>query len=970
MSMLEKIIVKGGREHNLQNITVEIPKNKLIVITGISGSGKSSLAFDTIYAEGQRRYVESLSSYARQFLGIMDKPDVDQIEGLSPSISIDQKTTSHNPRSTVGTVTEIYDYLRLLFARVGHPYCPVCHIEIVRLSVDEMVDRVFELIRRKINVNRIKPYGFVFLSPVVRDRKGEFKSLFDNLKAKGYSKIRIDKKEIDLSLSKPVNLIKTNKHNIEVVVDRISVGYRDFKDKIFRANLRSRLVSDIEQAISLSDGLVLVCSDDGEERLFSERFSCPSCNLSLPELEPRMFSFNSPLGACPKCKGIGTIFKIDKEAILNKNLTINEGGILPFSNIYYQDTWYLRLIKTAAREEGVDFDTVIREIPKEKLERLLYGTGKVYRVKGTNRFGKETVIFERFNGIIPDLERRYFESRSGSIDHKVGKYMREETCDQCKGDRLKPEVLSVVVGEYNIAQITRLSINKLHLYLEKDLSSQLSDFEKKIAFPILREIKTRLRFLRNVGLGYLTLNRKAKTLSGGEGQRIRLASQIGTGLTGVLYVLDEPSIGLHPRDLSALIQSLKELRDLGNTLIVVEHDRETMESADFLIELGPKAGKDGGKIVFSGSLEEMKKDNKSLTGLYLSGKKVIDLKKRDLVKSRGNLRLLGACQYNLKKIDVEFPLGNLIGVTGVSGSGKSTLISETLYPALRYYLNGYYQGRMGKFDRLEGYHYLKGVYLVDQSPIGRTPRSNVATYTGFFDEIREVFSQTVEAKSRGFSPGRFSFNLKGGRCEKCSGGGLLKIEMQFLSDVYVTCDVCGGKRYNQETLEVRYKGKTIAQVLAMTVDEAADFFRNHQRIFRKLRFLQEVGLGYIQLGQPAPTFSGGEAQRIKLANELSKKETGKNIYILDEPTTGLHFHDIEKLLNTLINLVDRGNTVVVIEHNLDVIINCQYIIDLGPEGGDKGGQVVYQGETKGILSVKNSHTGRYLANHLRIKELQ
>lgn len=955
--MIDAIKIRGARQHNLKNIDLDIPKNKLVVFTGVSGSGKSSLAFDTIYAEGQRRYVESLSAYARQFLGIMDKPDVDYIEGLSPSISIDQKAASHNPRSTVGTITEIYDYLRLLYARIGHPHCPNCKREISKLSIDEIVNKTLDVIASTIKQDKMKPHNFIILSPVVRQRKGEFRELFENLASKGFNKVRVDGKEMDLS--DDINLIKTNKHGIEAVIDTLSVSNKDFKDEVYQSNLRSRLSGDIEQSVNLSDGLVII-KNEGKENLYSEKFSCPNCNISLPEIEPRMFSFNSPLGACEKCKGIGTIYKVDPELVLNKKLSINEGGIIPFSKFFFTETWYTRLIKKAAEEEGIDLNRQIGKLSKKETDLLLYGTNQVYHVPGLNRQGRQTVIHEKFDGVINELERRYFDNESEYGAYDVQKYMREETCDRCKGAKLKPEVLSITIDGFNITELSDFSINDTISYIRGTLPSKISEYETKIAKPIFKEVETRLQFLQNVGLSYLTVSRAAKTLSGGELQRIRLASQIGTGLTGVLYVLDEPSIGLHPKDVSALINTLKNLKNLGNSVVIVEHDKETIESADHIVELGPRAGKNGGKIIFTGSVDELKKSKDALTGQFLSGKRTIELEKKELVKTGGKIQLKGAKQFNLKNIDVDLPLGNLIAVTGVSGSGKSTLVVETLYPALKYYLDGYYQDTIGEFQRLEGYHYIDRVYLVDQSPIGKTPRSNPATYVGLFDTIRDIFAMTTEAKAKGFKKGRFSFNVKGGRCEKCQGAGVIKIEMQFLPDVYVTCDVCEGKRYNRETLEVKYKGKTVYDVLKMTVDEAVEFFKNHLMIYQKLIFLQKVGLGYIELGQPAPTFSGGEAQRIKLANELSRKETGRTLYVLDEPTTGLHFYDIEKLLHALNELVVRGNTVVIIEHNLDVIKNCQYVIDMGPDGGDKGGQVVYQGELNGILKIKESHTAHYL----------
>jgi excinuclease ABC subunit A len=960
--MLDKIIVKGARQHNLQNVDIEIPKNKFVVFTGVSGSGKSSLAFDTIYAEGQRRYVESLSAYARQFLGIMDKPDVDLIEGLSPSISIDQKTVSHNPRSTVGTITEVSDYMRLLYARIGHPTCPNDGTEITKLTVDEIATKMIEEMKQTVLSDKIKPHVFAILSPVVRQRKGEFKDLFGNLQSKGYTRFRVDGRDMDIN--EDIQLIKTNKHTIDVVLDSFSFNHKDIADEVYLANLRSRLTTVIEQGVSLSDGLVILKKDE-TEHLYSEKFTCPLCGFSLPEIEPRMFSFNSPLGACDRCKGLGTIFMVDPDLVINKKLSINEGGIMPFAKFFFQDTWYMRLVKEMADEEDIDLNMTLDKMSEEQINKIMYGTAKEYKVRGTNRQGRMTAIYETFDGIVNELQRRYFNSEGGDASSgDVRKYMREEQCDKCNGDRLKPEVLSIRIDGINISQIGRFSVGDLISYYNKDLAAKLNEYEIQIAKPIIKEITSRLTFLNNVGLGYLTIARNAKTLSGGELQRIRLASQIGTGLSGVLYVLDEPSIGLHPRDVSALIKTLHNLKDLGNTLIVVEHDQETIESAEYIVELGPFAGKHGGTVTFSGTMDELKKSDTSLTSQFLSGKRRIDLKKTDVVKNRGAVKLVGAKQHNLKNVDIEFPLGNLIAITGVSGSGKSTLITETLYPALKYHVDGYYSDTMGDFQRLEGFHYVDRVYMVDQSPIGRTPRSNPATYVGFFDDIRELFANTQDAKARGFQKGRFSFNIKGGRCEKCQGAGVIKIEMQFMADMYITCDVCKGRRYNLETLEVQYKSMSIDQILKMTVDEAADFFRNHPHIYTKLSFLQHVGLGYITLGQQAPTFSGGEAQRIKLANELSRKSTGKTLYILDEPTTGLHFYDIEKLLFTLQELVDRGNTVVVIEHNLDVIRHAQYLIDMGPEGGDAGGNVVYQGAIEGIKNVSSSYTGKYLIPYL------
>ncbi len=959
--MLSEIKIRGARQHNLQNINVDIPKNKFVVFTGVSGSGKSSLAFDTIYAEGQRRYVESLSAYARQFLGIMDKPDVDLIEGLSPSISIDQKTVSHNPRSTVGTITEVYDYLRLLFARIGHPACPNDGTEISKLTIDEITERMIEQMKLQTATDKIKPHRFQILSPVVRQRKGEFKDLFSNLQSKGFIQFRVDGHE--MGIDDDIQLIKTNKHTIEIIMDTFSFTEKDMRDKIYVANLRSRLTSIIEQSTSLAEGLVILKSES-EEHLYSENFTCTVCGFSLPEIEPRMFSFNSPLGACEKCKGLGTVYKVDPDLIINPNLSINEGGLMPFTKFFFQDTWYNRILKEVADQEDIDLNLPLDRMTKEKMDIILYGTSKKYFVRGTNREGRMTAIHELFDGVVNKLQRNYFSSEGGdSGSDDVRKYMREEVCDVCDGLKLKPAVLAIRINGQNIAQASNYAVSKLTAYYEKELPGHLNEYENQIAKPILKEICTRLSFLNNVGLGYLTISRTAKTLSGGELQRIRLASQIGTGLSGVLYVLDEPSIGLHPRDVSALIKTLHDLKELGNTLIVVEHDQETIESADYVIELGPQAGKHGGKVTFTGTIKELM-DSDALTGQYMSGKKKIDLKKRELETKRGSIILTGASEHNLKDVKVEFPIGNLIAITGVSGSGKSTLITETLYPALKQNVDGYYHDHMGDFQRIEGFQYLDRVYMVDQSPIGRTPRSNPATYVGFFDDIRELFASTVDAKARGFQKGRFSFNIKGGRCEKCQGAGVIKIEMQFMADMYITCDVCKGRRYNIETLEVLFKGMSIDQILKMTVDEAADFFKNHPHIYNKLSFLQHVGLGYITLGQQAPTFSGGEAQRIKLANELSRRTNGRTLYILDEPTTGLHFYDIEKLLFTLQELVERGNTVIVIEHNLDVIRHAQYVVDMGPEGGEAGGHILYQGKLEGILKLADSHTGTYLAKHI------
>lgn len=951
------IKIRGARQHNLKNIDVDIPKNQLVVITGVSGSGKSSLAFDTIYAEGQRRYVESLSAYARQFLGVMDKPEVDSIEGLSPAISIDQKTVSQNPRSTVGTITEIYDYFRLLFAKIGQPHCPQCHRLISRLAVDEIVKKIIEAVTEQVLNDETQPVKLTLLSPVVRQRKGEFKDLLANLQGKGYDQIRLDGQTV--TLSPELTLAKTKPHTIEIMIGQYLVGLDDFKDKVAESNFRSLLSSLVEQALNLTGGLVTIAVDEAEH-LYSEKFSCSNCNIALPEIEPRVFSFNSPLGACVKCKGVGVIYKIEPDLILNQSLSVNAGGIIPLAWVLTQDTWYGRLLRQVATEEKINLDLPLGKISKAKLNLLLNGTNRLYRVSGTNRFGHLTTISEKFDGVVAELQRRYLGEAEDFESAELAEFARQEECDACAGAKLKPEVLGITIDNSNIAQLSAQPVSQLLFYFQKVLPAKLNEYETSIVKPILSQIETRLSFLQNIGLAYLTISRPAKTLAGGELQRIRLASQIGTGLTGVVYVLDEPSIGLHPKDMTALIATLRRLKDLGNSLIVVEHDRETITAADYVIELGPAAGQQGGSVVFSGSLQQLKQTSKSLTGQFLSGEREIKIESEQITLAKGKLRLTGCQEHNLKSITVELPLGNLIAVTGVSGSGKSTLIVETLYPAVKAALGGAVHEQMGKYSKLFGSHFLERVYLVDQSPIGRTPRSNPATYIGFFNEIRSLFSQAVEAKLRGFGKSRFSFNLKGGRCEKCQGAGVLKIEMLFLADVYVICDVCHGKRYNHETLEVHYKGKTIYDILRLTVDEAAEFFRAHSAVYHKLKLLQEVGLGYIELGQSAPTFSGGEAQRIKLVNELSRRQSGRALYILDEPTTGLHLHDIDKLLQTLYRLVRLGNTVIIIEHNLDVIKNCQWLIDLGPDGGEKGGYVIYQGELKGIIREKHSYTGQYL----------
>ena len=974
LCMEQFIKIRGARQHNLKNVDLDIPKNKLVVLTGVSGSGKSSLAFDTLYAEGQRRYVESLSSYARQFLGIMEKPDVDSIEGLSPAISIDQKTTSHNPRSTVGTVTEIYDYLRLLFARIGHPHCPVCGREISHQTLDQIVDQTMNLIETTAKAD--KKAWFLVLSPMVVARKGEFSQLFENLKSKGYRQVRIDGFIHDLS--EDLILIKTNKHTIEAVTDRIALSTDSLKGQSSKAELKNRLADSIQQSLNLSEGMVVLAHVQDkeftmptnpkkfEDHLFSERFACPVDNISLPEIEPRSFSFNSPQGACPTCTGLGKILKAEPELIFSEELSIMEGGILPFSNMFEHETWYGRLIKKMCEENSIDMHKAIKDLSEKEKDILLNGTGdKKYHVYGTNRFGKETYIWEEFSGFIYELERRYAESESDWVKEEIKKYMREKLCPECNGLRLKKEALSITIGGLSIAQVTEMSIVKaLEWVTSLIYINEVNGREKEISRLIIKETQGRLKFLLSVGLEYLTLNRVAGSLSGGEAQRIRLASQIGSGLTGVLYVLDEPTIGLHPRDDQKLIDTLKNLRDLGNTVVVVEHDATMMKQSDWIADFGPGAGKHGGEVIATGTPEEIEKSAKSITGKYLSGKKKVELPSQisnlKLQSEASKLKIYGANQYNLKNIDVEFPLGKLISITGVSGSGKSTLLVETLFPALQKELNSNYRGESGGYKRIEGLENIDKAILIDQSPIGRTPRSNPATYTGLFDPIRDVFTATHDAKAAGFKKGRFSFNVRGGRCESCEGQGQIKIEMQFMSDIWVTCDVCHGKRYNAQTLEVVYRGKNIAEILDMTVDEALGFFHAHSQIEQKLETLSLVGLGYMELGQPATTLSGGEAQRVKLATELSKRATGRTVYILDEPTTGLHFADVEKLMRVLKLLVQKGNSVFVIEHNLDVIRNSDWVIDLGPEGGDAGGKIVTTGKPSDIAKVKASYTGEYL----------
>ncbi|BAB80054.1 excinuclease ABC subunit UvrA [Clostridium perfringens] len=939
--MKDKIIVKGAKVHNLKNVSLEIPRDKLIVFTGLSGSGKSSLAFDTIYAEGQRRYVESLSSYARQFLGQMDKPDVESIEGLSPAISIDQKTTSRNPRSTVGTVTEIYDYLRLLYARVGVPHCPKCGKEITQQSVDQIVDQIMELPERS---------KIMILAPIIRGRKGTHEKVLENIKKQGFVRARIDGEIYDLTEDE-IKLEKNIKHNIEAVVDRI----------IVKDGIEGRLTDSIETSLKMAEGLVLVNIIGEEDRLYSEHFACADCGISIDELAPRMFSFNSPFGKCERCDGLGTLMEIDEDLVVpNKDLSIRGGAISTWGDSRMkEESWTYCVLKALMEKYNFDLDTPYKDLPKKVQEVLMYGEPEKLKVTYTKE--NVTAVYNHsFEGEINNLRRRYMETNSDTMKAEIEKYMSDNPCPKCKGARLKPEALAVTVGGKNIFEFTSMAIREELDFIN---SINFSEKDKIISSQIIKEIQSRLSFLINVGLDYLDLARKAGTLSGGEAQRIRLATQIGSQLMGVLYILDEPSIGLHQRDNDRLISTLKQLRDVGNTLIVVEHDEDTMREADYIVDIGPGAGEHGGKIVASGTLDEIMSNENSLTGKYLTGAKKVELPE-ERRKGNGNfITVKGAKENNLKNVTAKFPLGTLTMVTGVSGSGKSTLVNEILYKGLNKIVNKA-KDLPGKFKEITGYENIDKIIDIDQSPIGRTPRSNPATYTGTFDIIRELFSQTQEAKMRGYKPGRFSFNVKGGRCEACSGDGIIKIEMQFLSDVYVPCEVCKGKRYNRETLEVKYKGKNIADVLNMTVEEALEFFENIPRIKNKLQTLMDVGLGYIRLGQPSTQLSGGEAQRIKLAYELSKRSTGKTLYILDEPTTGLHIHDVNRLVKILQRLVDGGNTVIVIEHNLDMIKCADYIVDLGPEGGDKGGTIIATGTPEKIAGAKESYTGKYLKKYL------
>jgi excinuclease ABC subunit A len=930
---LERLIVKGAEEHNLKKIDIDIPRDNLIVITGLSGSGKSSLAFDTIYAEGQRRYVESLSAYARQFLGQMEKPKVEYIEGLSPAISIDQKTTSRNPRSTVGTVTEIHDYLRLLYARVGIPHCPVCGKEIKSQTVDEIVDQVLELPERtKIQI----------LAPVVRARKGEHERVFVQAQRDGFVRAKVDGETI--LLEEAEKLDKNFQHDIEIIVDRLVV-----KDGI-----RERLADSVETALEYAEGLIMIDEIDGEITTYSENFACPEHNISLEEMSPRMFSFNSPFGACENCDGLGVKKEFDPDLILDREKSIADGGIIPWARS--SSRYYPALLEAMADEYDFSLETKIEDLDDDIVEKLIYGDNKKITFPYTNRYGRTRDHTTRFKGITGYLKERMEKSDSSSAHRKLERYMNEIPCHVCHGQRLKPEVLAVTVGGISIAEFSSYTIKEAHEFLE---GVELDDRRAKIGKEILKEVRERLRFLLDVGLDYLSLERSAGTLSGGEAQRIRLATQIGSGLMGVLYILDEPSIGLHQRDNNRLISTLEHIRDLGNTVIVVEHDEETIRAADYIIDMGPGAGKHGGEIVAEGSLKDILAEERSLTGQYLSGKKKIEVPEDRYQPGDKWLKIKGARQHNLKSIDVEFPLGTFTCVTGVSGSGKSTLINNTLK---RKMMRELYDSTLhpGDHDEIEGMEQIDKVIDIDQSPIGRTPRSNAVTYTKVFNYIRDVFASTPEAKQRGYEIGRFSFNVKGGRCEACKGQGIEEIEMHFLPDVYVPCEVCDGKRYNRETLEIKYKGKTIADVLDMTVEEAVEFFENIEPIRRRLQTLYDVGLGYIRLGQPATTFSGGEAQRIKIAKELGKMSTGKTLYLLDEPTTGLHFADIKKLLEVLHRLREDGNTVIVIEHNLDVIKSADYLIDLGPEGGEKGGELVACGTPEEVSKNENSYTAKFL----------
>ena len=948
---MDKITIEGAREHNLKNISLEIPRDKLVVVTGLSGSGKSSLVFDTIFAEGQRRYVESLSSYARQFLGMMEKPDVDYIEGLSPAISIDQKSASRNPRSTVGTVTEIYDYLRLLYARVGHPHCTICGDEIKKQSPSQIVEIIENSCKAACRV--------MILSPQVIDRKGEHKDVFAKIRKAGFVRVRVDKVVMDLDEAEDKELDKQHKHSIDIVVDRVILEPKNTSDKE-KDELESdhkRLFDSVEKALEHGEGRIVVAQVDNDaEKFYSEKFACPKDGFSLVEISPRIFSFNSPHGACTVCQGLGSRLEIDPELVMpNKNLTIAEGAIRAWSRTASSSYWYLAILEKVGQKYGFSINEAVKNIPQDKIEIILHGTDEeLFMVGGYHK---------KYEGVIPNLYRRHKESESDYVRREIERYMVNKLCPSCKGGKLKAEVLGITVDSKNIVQVSQMNVkDSLNWFLS--LENKLNETEKIIAKQIVKEIRQRLNFLSNVGLPYLTIDRNASTLAGGEAQRIRLATQIGSGLMGVLYILDEPSIGLHQRDNTRLLETLKNLRDLGNTVLVVEHDEETMKEADWLIDIGPGAGEHGGYVVAQGTAQEVMDNKDSLTGQYLSGKKSIPVPKVRQFGNGENLEIVGATENNLKNVDVKIPLNTLTCITGVSGSGKSTLINDILAKALA---NKFHHAKLqpGKHKEIRGTEHLDKVIDIDQSPIGRTPRSNPATYTGSFTHIRDLYAQTRDAKLRGYKAGRFSFNVKGGRCETCHGDGLLKIEMHFLPDIYITCETCHGKRYNAEVLEIKFKDKNIADVLSMTVEEAADFFKNIPAIYSKLKVLHEVGLGYIKLGQAATTLSGGEAQRIKLATELARKSTGKTLYILDEPTTGLHFEDIQKLLGVLVKLVEKGNTVLVIEHNLDIIKSADHLIDLGPEGGDEGGEVVVSGTPEEVAKNPKSYTGQYLKRVLK-----
>lgn len=960
------LIIKGARQHNLKNVNLTLPKNKLVVFTGVSGSGKSSMAHDTIYAEGQRRYVESLSSYARQFLGVMDKPDVDQIEGLSPAILIDQKQGSHNPRSTVGTVTEIYDYLRLLFARIGHPHCPKCGREIMPQDINQIYKAVVELATAHHTYQKQKGVRLLILAPIIKNQKGEFKELFPSLLKQGIQQVRVDNKI--LSTQSTLSLFKNNRHNVEAVIDKLVIGQVVGSPEYEK----QRLIDSLEQALKISDGEVYVSividpslsfpetPEQMEDHLFSQKLACPVDNISIPEIEPRYFSFNAPEGACPECTGLGTKMVLDTDSVISPSLSLLEGSIIPLASQFENRTWLAKLILEAMESVNFPANKALSEMTPEQKNALFNGTGKTtYSIKGINRHGKHVVRKMSFDGLSKEFERRYQESESESFKEEVAKYLIRKTCPVCLGARLKAEVLGVHVDNQSISNVTSWSTAKAFEFFDK-LSPKLTHSEQLISEPIVKEIGDRLSFLMSVGLDYITLARESGTLSGGELQRIRLASQIGSRLTGILYVLDEPTIGLHQRDNAKLINTLKDLVKLGNSLVVVEHDQQTMENADHVVEFGPKAGEHGGKITFEGTIEEMLASD-CLTGQYLSGKKDISASKpKNPPESPASIRLSGCTHHNLKNIDVDFPLNKFVAVTGVSGSGKSSLVVDTLFEALSQKLNPMHHKEDIKFGSIVIPDIVRRVSLIDQSPIGKTPRSNPATYTKVFDYVRQLFANTQEARYRGYGPGRFSFNVKGGRCETCEGDGQLKIEMQFLGDIYITCETCKGTRFNDPTLEVEYKGKNIAQVLDMTMDDASEFFRNVPAISKKLETIKKVGLGYIRLGQSAPTLSGGEAQRVKLATELAKTGSGHTVYILDEPTTGLHFDDLSKLVQTLVDLVNQNNTVIVIEHNLDVIKNADYIIDIGPEGGDAGGELIAHGTPSKIATKFDTPTAQEL----------